>query len=349
MDDEDGDLDMPDAGEEEEEMPRAKKSPKKVIYKPAKSAAIQEPANLKYVDLALATQDAEDAKGYVGSTDRGTHGNALISAWYGPDELSLEICEAMRFRWAPWKVLPPKGRPLDYPLPEVAPWLGDRDARYNFTYAQRWVDRARKATKTSGKTTEVVKKADIGHYQPPRREMPVFIGAHDDPKKLTMAPGDGFCLSQAGIPYETDTGAEKVTMGWMFDVGGIATSMDWAPREGKDVAQQLALAVIPFEDHAPYDYLEEASKPDFQKYGTVQLWEFRGQKVETGFISPAIDKPIHKWTLCMDHGRAKRVAWSPLCSFLAILCGDGNVYVVDAEESHEGLRRWPPSTYHLAT
>lgn len=347
--DDDGDVDMAD-DVVAEDVPKVAKEPKRIQYKPAQSAVIQDPENLKYVDLALATQDVDDAKGYVGSTDRGTHGNALISAWYGPDILSLEICEAMRFRWAPWKVLPPKGTPENYPLPDVGPWLGDRACRYNFAYAQQWVNRVRKATSSRGKVTEPVSEADTGHYQAPRREMPVFIGAYDSPERMTMGPGDGFCLSQAGIPYETDTQAEKVTMGWMFDVGGIATSMDWAPREGKDAKQQLALAVIPFEDHAPYDYLEEASKPDFQKYGTVQLWEFGGQPVETGFISAAIDRPMLKWTLCMDHGRARRVAWSPLCGFLAILCSDGNVYVVDAEEdNHSGLRKCSCHPFLLAT
>jgi transcription factor C subunit 6 len=41
-------------------------------------------------------------------------------------------------------------------------------------------------------------------------------------------------------------------------------------------------------------------------------------------------------SMCFDHGRARRVKWNPLGGCMAVLCGDGNVYVVQPTDGGNG-------------
>lgn len=324
--DADQDVEMVDDDEEPAKTPK----PKRVTYRAAKSAAATHADNIDLVGIPLAAQDAEAAKGYVGTTDRGVHGKTLTSAWYGPDEEGLEIVDAMQFRWGGWKVLPPKGVPEGYPLPDVGLWLGDREGYWSYKLADEWMKRLDK-----GKVMKL-KLQDAIPYKGADGEMEVEVGDPNAPSKIQMMAGHGVALSQAGIPYDEDDQEEKVPTGWMFDVGGIPLSMDWAPREDPKATQLLAVAVIPYKDHDVYDFLEEYGDPDFQRHGSVQLWEFQGQRDKDDYTEPAPTPPKLKWTLCMEHGRARRVAWSPLCECLAIICGDGRVCIVDGGQSLSG-------------
>lgn len=333
--DADQDVEMLDEGHDPDLDRDTTKTPKRVTYRAVKSAAVTNADKIDLVGIPLAAQDAEAAKGYVGMTDRGVHGKTLTSSWYGPDDEGLEVVDAMQFRWGGWKVLPPKGVPKGYPLPDVGLWLGDREGYYSYNLAGEWARRLDK-----GKVVKL-KNQDAVPYKGLEEEMEVSVGDPNSPAKLQMVPGQGVALSQAGIPYDEDDQEEKVPTGWMFDVGGIPLSMDWAPKEVPKATQLLAVAVIPYKDHDVYDFLDEYGDPDFQRHGAVQLWEFQGQKDKNDYTEPAPTPPKLKWTLCMEDGRARRVSWSPLCESLAIICGDGRVCVVNGGQNLSGYSTLP--------
>ncbi|EQK99930.1 WD40/YVTN repeat-like-containing domain protein [Ophiocordyceps sinensis CO18] len=185
-------------------------------------------------------------------------------------------------------------------------------------------------------------------YVLPKRPLPVLLGPYPAQRVVTFLPGDAYCLSLAGVPFDQgdsdnnqavdqdDSDSEQEDdsrrpMGWMLDTGGIVVGMDWAPRAQQDLLQSqlLALAVIPHADHETFDYETEHQKPDFQRHGIVQLWAFDGERLANGIIRPSTRRPTLRRRLCFDCGRARRVKWSPTGGHLAVICGHGSVRVLE--------------------
>ncbi|OAA35283.1 WD40 repeat-like-containing domain protein [Metarhizium rileyi] len=279
-----------------------------------------------YLDLESVTTDTH-LKGYAGPFDRSMRGQTLVSTWYGPRTTSIHLAQRLLDRWIAWTVLPPRQLASEHGISNVAPWAADGFREKEALFAQRWSGRLGSDDGLRRTRYRELAGEEAALYTMPRRELRLIMGPYEAQTELGMRPGDSYALSQGWVPYDADETEQKIPTGWIFDAGGIVTGMDWAPR--RDGARQmLALALIPHSDQEDYDYESEHQKPDFQKYGTVQLWTFEGDQME-GNCRPSTQKPRLLRTICLDYGRARRVRWSPACDHLGILCGDGSVYVVE--------------------
>ncbi|KAJ3504047.1 hypothetical protein NM208_g16393 [Fusarium decemcellulare] len=240
------------------------------------------------------------------------------------------MVQGMLDRWMDWTALPPKiqGDKDQKDRGVWSPNFFEREA-YN---AEHWYERVRDSLPETNARTQLPAE-DAQLYRFHREAMPVLMGPSTSQQEIKFESGDGYALAQNGLPVEDDSG---VATGWIFDTGGIVTGMDWAPLHSANAPQLLALCVIPHSDQEHYDYEQESVKPGFQKQGAVQLWEFVGERQEDGFARPSSRKPTLRKTICLDYGRARRVKWSPACGFLAVLCDDGNVYVIEAGDDDKG-------------
>ncbi|KAK3187331.1 hypothetical protein K4F52_003962 [Lecanicillium sp. MT-2017a] len=300
------------------------KRSKPVAPKPSKA-----PKNTGYLDIGLAAQDGTQTRGYAGQNDRSIRGQLLVSAWYGPDEEQVAIAQDLWDRWSDWPALPPKQSDNSRGFPAKGVWVPNFAARQEELAAAWKQDIDEKIAEEA--TFQSLSAEEAARYRMPQHFMPVLMGPAPNQQEIQFEPGAGYALSQAGIPYETDESANKVPEGWIIDSGGLVISMDWAPRRRDQTTQLLALAVRPPADQEFYNYEAEFAKGDFQRYGTVQLWEFEGEKPVEESTMPTSQPPVLRSTLCLDGGRARRVKWNPFTGILAVLCGNGKIYVFDAD------------------
>ncbi|KAF7557876.1 hypothetical protein G7046_g5933 [Stylonectria norvegica] len=270
---------------------------------------------------------------YCGAYDRSLRGYALLEAWYSRHPEGYETALAILERWKDWTVLPPKVKNDEESEKDKGIWspnFFEREA-YN---AEHWYERVRDSMPGADSQLRLSKEA-AEPYRFQRGPMPVLMGPYESQQEYKFRTGDAYTLSQSGIPLEEDGSDGKVPNGWIFNVGGIVTGMDWAPQQTPHSPQILALCVVPYSDQEFYDFQQESAKPDFQKHGVIQLWEFHGEWVD-GYLRPAQQLPKLRKTLCLEHGRARRVRWSPACGLLAVLCDDGEVYVFEARVDGDG-------------
>lgn len=287
-----------------------------------------------YRDIEPVPPDSHAVKSYVGPYDRGMRRQPLIEAWYGPRRERVRTTQRLLDRWISWPVLPPKLVADVEGLAEKGVWspgFFEREAGL----ADGWRGRVREGS-SAGVRCRALTAEEARPYQLPSRPLPVLMGPYPTQREVRFEPGDACSLSQSGIPYSQDENETKSPAGWILDAGGLVLGMDWATRRGEDATQLLALAVVPHADQESYDYEAEHQKPDFERHGTVQLWELRGEKARGGIIRPSTQQPRLQRTLCLDCGRARRVRWSPACDYLAILCGDGGIRVVEVDGEADG-------------
>ncbi|KAH6949963.1 hypothetical protein DER45DRAFT_87871 [Fusarium avenaceum] len=281
-----------------------------------------------YLDLEPVA-DGRIVRSYWGPYDRGFKGKQLVEAWYGRHEDGVKLVKGMLDRWMDWTVLPPKTQG-DEEQKDRAVWSPNFFEREAYS-AEHWYERVRESLPEANARIRLsVEEAQLYRFQ--TEPMPVLLGPVTAPQEIKFEAGDAYSISQNGLPTAHGT----TPVGWMLDAGGIVTGMDWAPLHSTNAPQLLALCVIPHSDQELYDYEQESQRPDFQKYGVVQLWEFVGERQEDGFARPSSQLPTLRKTICLEHGRARRVKWSPACGFLAILCDDGDVYVTEAGDDGEG-------------
>ncbi|WZH48218.1 WD40-repeat-containing domain protein [Fusarium acuminatum] len=281
-----------------------------------------------YLDLEPVA-DGRIVRSYWGPYDRGFKGKQLVEAWYGRHEDGVKLVKGMLDRWMDWTVLPPKTQG-DEEQKDRAVWSPNFFEREAYS-AEHWYERVRESLPEANARIRLsVEEAQLYRFQ--TEPMPVLLGPATAPQEIKFEAGDAYSISQNGLPTAHGT----TPVGWMLDAGGIVTGMDWAPLHSANAPQLLALCVIPHSDQELYDYEQESQRPDFQKYGVVQLWEFVGERQEDGFAQPSSQSPTLRKTICLEHGRARRVKWSPACGFLAILCDDGDVYVIEAGDDGEG-------------
>lgn len=263
-------------------------------------------------------------RGYTGTFERHVRGGALVKAWYGDRPGGVETAARLINSLGEWTVLPPK-----------TGGGGERrciweDAGF-FDAERERCDVWRAKLEAAGKRTvlRTIRGDEAAPYRLSGDRMPVLLGPEQ--AEHSSCPGVARLLSHTDLLFEEDEREDKIPAGWILDAGGIVTDLDWAATGTDELEPQLlALAVVPFGDHEMFDYESEAAKPGFQGHGTVQLWEFRGERNEHGVLRPAATGTPARLvkTLCLDKGRARQVAWSPACLHLAVLCTDGNVYVV---------------------
>ncbi|KAL7949728.1 WD40-repeat-containing domain protein [Trichoderma barbatum] len=314
---------------EKPSLQRAKQGKQPKQTKPAKPSDVGEMEVTGYLDIELIPPEGQH-KGYVGPYERGMRGKALVRTLYGPDAERIAMAHELLERWSGWTIFPPKVPQDEDESTDKGFWCPggfDKEARL----AKQWHAQLSRTLPAEDTWLEMAfPESEI--YRFPQLSMPVLTGPHEAQQEVPMEPGYSYSMSQSNIPFEQDNDEDKVQSGWMLDVGGIVLGMDWAPRRDKNSKQLLSLAIIPQSDQDMYNFEEESVKPDFQKQGIVQLWEFRSNTTDEQFIRPSSEPAILRKTLCVDYGRIRRVRWSPSCNHLALLCGDGNVYVADAGE-----------------
>ncbi|KAH7131521.1 WD40-repeat-containing domain protein [Dactylonectria estremocensis] len=288
-----------------------------------------------YLDVEPVAADGRIVRAYCGPYDRGLRGHPLVEMWYGRHQGGIKMAHGMLDRWMDWSVLPPRAKLDEQAQADRGVWspnFFEREA-YN---AEHWYERVRDSMPQEASFLRLSDE-EAQPYLFQRGRMPVLVGPHDSPREIMFDAGDAYTLSQSGIPLDQDDSDAKITAGWMLDAGGIVTSMDWARRENPNAPQLLAMCVIPHSDQEHYNFEQESVKPDFQRHGVVQLWEFEGQRAEDGFVRPSSQQPRLRRTICLEHGRARRVKWSPACGLLAVICGDGNVYVIEVGDGGTGV------------
>lgn len=278
--------------------------------------------------------DGRVVRTYCGPYDRSVRGHLLVEALFGRLDNGIEMAQGMLDRWKEWMVLPPKvvkGEQTGSDRGVWSPQFFEREAQN----ANHWYERI-KDTISHHDAWQRLSNEEAQPYRLERGVLPVLIGPHNAPREFKSTPGVATSLSQSGLPFDEDQSEAKIPTGWMFDAGGIVLGMDWAPRHTLESPQTLALCVIPHSDQERYDYEQESVQPDFQRHGVVQLWEFGGEWSGEGYMRPSTEAPRLRKTLCFECGRVRRVKWSPSCGFLAVICGDGNVYVVQPGEDGDG-------------
>lgn len=280
-----------------------------------------------YLGLESVTTDTH-LKGYTGPFERSMRGQTLVGTWYGPRTSSILLAQRMLDRWIQWTVLPPR---YDGQSGGSVISLADDFNEKQAYFAEKWETRLRNDEDVPETRWRELAAEEASLYEQPQRELRLVMGPYGAQREIGIKPGDSYALSQGWIPYDTDDTEQKIPTGWIFDVGGIVTGMDWAPRRQGE--QVLALAVIPHSDQEDYDYETEHQKEDFQKFGTIQLWNFSGDDIN-GVYRPSAQKPQLRRTICLDYGRAKRIRWSPACNHLAVLCGNGTVYVLQVDDAN---------------
>ncbi|KAH6610015.1 hypothetical protein Trco_000035 [Trichoderma cornu-damae] len=295
--------------------------------KPSKPSDAGEMVVTGYLDIELIPPEGQH-KGYVGPYERGIRGKALVRTLYGPQPERIGKAHKLLERWRGWTLLPPKV-PQDEDEPTDrgfwSPGSFEKEARL----AKQWDAQVSKALPPN-ETWSELSLEESQMYRFPQLSMPVLTGPHETQQELSMEPGRSYPLSQSNVPFEADDDDDKVQSGWMLDVGGLVLGMDWAPRRHKNPKQLLALAIIPQSDQDFYNYEEEVAKPGFQRQGIIQIWGFRSTMTDEGFTRTSAEPAVLHKTMCLDYGRIRRVKWSPSSNHFAVLCSDGNVYIVDA-------------------
>lgn len=268
-----------------------------------------------YLDIEPFVTDTHFPRGYAGSFERHLRRAALANAWYGPRQADVDMALELLERWLSWPLLPPR-EPVPAPGTVLQgiwdPSIPEREAEY----VGRWRALLR-AARPEGTVVTPLSEEESWPYRPSPGPLSVLMGPHDSQSRFILNPGDAHTLSTKGVPV--DQTSEGPPSGWILDSGGIVLSLDWEPQDVPSTSpQRLALAVTPHADQRNYNYEEESAKHDFQKSGTVQIWDFH-RTVDKTYARPALQSPrLHK-TLCFDSGRARRVKWAPGGVHLAVL------------------------------
>ena len=183
-----------------------------------------------------------------------------------------------------------------------------------------------------------VEARDVQGYIPkPVGDLAVLLGPYGDQDEVIFGAGQGraFAVDDHDLPLHDAGDTSRTPRGWVFDAGGLVPSLAWAPQSASG-PQYLALCVVPHSDQDYPNTAEREAHKGSRRQGTIQLWKLAGSKREAGEMVPSTEPPALVRTLCLDWGRARRVAWCPVASvddsvlgLLAILTGDGRVRVLE--------------------
>ena len=267
--------------------------------------------------------------GYAGIPDRHIRGVNLVHHWYGPQQDTVNRVLRLLDEYLTVPYLPIKEQPRAVKKGFWDEGLHEREA----SHADSWL---RKVHQGSSQVLKPLSNEEAAPWRPAPGSLPTMSGTYNEQPEWNGCAFDSTVISKNGKPLNLDQDVPKEAAGWLIDTGGLVLDLSWATRRSTEAPQWLALAAIPHSDQEVYNYEQEATRPDFQKQGTVQIWEFKGSPDESSKIRPASVVARAKKMLCFNVGRAKRVEWSPTCEHLAIICG-GNVYVLDPKVDEQGF------------
>lgn len=273
--------------------------------------------------------DGRPTRYYTGALKRGQR-NQILDYFYGPDEEAIGIAGWLLSRWAAYGVLPSKV-PGGDACPVSSPWLEEGHLEEQVEVSKVWFARISGGEGVTGAEREMSREEAEKWRVKPDGELKTVIGPYPEQKEVKIAPHECLVLSESGLPMEGE--ADEKVAGWMFDVGGLVISMDWALR-GEGDSQILALAVSPHTDQQ----LDAEDAVDEQK-GTIQLWELHGRTDKNGMLYSQNRSAKLARTVCSEWGRVKRIKWCPIpftddgsLGLMALLCGDGQVHVVSIKD-----------------
>jgi transcription factor C subunit 6 len=288
----------------------------------------------QYLNITPFPSENQLPRGYAGYFDRNVRGRGLVRAWYGPDPKRMEIAARLLERWGPWKLLPPKEAVPNPDRPRKGVWSSDIFERET-GFVERWLERL-KHDRPPGTSFSHLSLDESHPYRLGPGTIPVLVGPSDSQTEIRLSSGGGVAITQHGLPFEQDEDPDKVPGGWMVDTGGIVLNMEWASQR-RNQTQLVAMVVIPYGDQEIYSYGEQGIKPDCQRHGMIQLWEFSGQRTsQNTYIPDKESMPSLYKTICTDRGRVRSIRWNPACNHLAVLCHGGAICVVNIDDCVEG-------------
>ncbi|KAI1844288.1 hypothetical protein JX266_009579 [Neoarthrinium moseri] len=282
---------------------------------------------------------AKWTRSYAGPVTRYARLPDLCKYWYGDRVGYAKIINGLVKLWARYEIYPPKLLLSKDQNLAKSPWVSS-----NFWEAQQqkfldwYVNYLSARQKPS--VYAPLSEATASRWYLPQAEtgLTALLGPHDDQKEHVLKQGDAIALLPDGGPAEEATEDDKVG-GWMFDVGGIVLSMDWAPRIG-EVDQLLAMTVIPYADQAFYQNPEETPHEATLKQGSVQIWSVPLKRSSKGLMAFSSSRPRLASALCTESGRVLRMQWCPVAltvggviGLLAVLMADGKVRVLEVRQS----------------
>jgi transcription factor C subunit 6 len=288
---------------------------------------------------------AKWTRSYLGPVKRWTRLFQLTNYWFGGKPNYKATIDEFIKLWWPHHNLPPKIRSKQLLSLLQNPWMPKSFYQDQVRQFQTWYQRYHNAP--GGQlSTPILRDQAFRWFLPQTDEhLTVLAGHAKRLEQISFRQGDSVPISSAGFPISDPDSPPQRAGGWLLDVGGIVTSLGWAPTNGT-TDQLLAMTVVPFSDQAFYKNPSDVPRDPEKKTGSVQLWEFGSEKDRAGIPRPAHRTPTLLRAFCFSWGRASRMQWCPIpltahdhVGLLAILCGDGRVRVLEimnASSSRKG-------------
>ncbi|KAI1811427.1 hypothetical protein GGS20DRAFT_105340 [Poronia punctata] len=274
-------------------------------------------------------------RSYVGPIKRWTRFYELIDWWFGDKMDRRAVLDGYLKLWWEHPLIPPKLLSSGQLVTAQSGWMGkdftnNQRSKFCQLYDAGLVHQFRQQD-----STPIDRERAFRWFIPKAQgELSVLLGHVTDQKQHRIGYGQSIPLSDAGSPI-VDTGDEESTTGgWLFDVGGIPTSVAWAPAQGQ-VDQLLAVAVTPFSDQAYYQDLKDAPSESDRKEGAIQIFRLEADKDQRGILRPSRHGPKRTQVLCFSWGRVSRMQWCPIplqaedpTRLLGLLCVDGKLRIL---------------------
>lgn len=303
-------------------------------YKPSSNAK----HGVDYHELPAYPLDARiPTRAYTGPLKRGVRSGILRDLMYGPEYSKAKLIWDLYERWSRYAVSPPRHPPQHPEGVLPSPWVPSGFELDQEKLAAKWYEDYSVLSTEKARSHAVLQKHGERLIPQGEADLTVLLGPVDAQKEVRFRTGSGTALSSAGLPLDEPDSPDSSPNGWIFDVGGIAVALGWAPILTGN-KQVLALAVIPHADQVRPTGENAATAEDEKRHGSIQFWEFAWDLDQDHHTRSSGSPPKLIMAKCFDWGRPKRMQWCPvsfgtagLYGMLAVLCGDGRVRVLDVK------------------
>ncbi|KAI1177593.1 hypothetical protein F4777DRAFT_199155 [Nemania sp. FL0916] len=272
---------------------------------------------------------------YVGPIKRWTRFYELIDWWFGDKPDRRVILDSYLKIWWQHELIPPKLTSPTHLLIAQRGWMSEEFAdeqrsKFRRLYNDRLIHQLQQQTSTP------IDKAEAFNWFIPQAQggLNVLLGHVSAQKPYHIQQGESISLSDTGLPIGNADDETAVTGGWLLDVGGIPTTIAWAPSQGH-MSQLLAIAVAPFSDQTYYPDLKDSPNELEHSSGSIQILKFETIPDHQGIFRPSRCGPKLAQTVCFSWGRVSRMQWCPVplaaedaVRLLGVLCVDGRLRIV---------------------